>query len=128
MIRVIFLVAVFSLIGGHALAGGPTVEFVAPGAGQRGTEFTLRLVGARLGKPLEVLLYQPGVVCSKLAGVNDNETTLTLKAAGDCPLGEHAFRLRTAGGLSELKTFRVTPFPLIDVTTIFWQRMSAEGA
>ena len=114
MIRVIFLVAVFSLVGGHALAGGPTVEFVAPGAGQRGTEFTLRLVGARLGKPLEVLLYQPGVVCSKLAGVNDNETTLTLKAAGDCPLGEHAFRLRTAGGLSELKTFRVTPFPLIE--------------
>lgn len=86
---------------------------MSPGVGQRGTEFTLTLVGARLDKPQEVLLYNTGVTVTKLAAASENEATVTLKAAADAPLGEHPFRVRTAGGVSELRVFRVTPFPVV---------------
>ena len=49
-------------------AAPPTVESVLPAAGQRGTEFTLTLTGARLTNPEELLLYSPGVTCTKLDG------------------------------------------------------------
>lgn len=103
-----------ALVGGSSLvAGPPSVEYVTPGVGQRGTEFSLKLVGARLGNPEELLLYNNGISVVKLSEANGNEATITLKAAADCPLGEHPFRLRTASGVSELRVIRITPFPVI---------------
>jgi hypothetical protein len=100
-------------LGGSAWAAPPTVEVVAPAVGQRGTEFTLTLTGARLADPRELMLYAPGVVCTKLTAANENEVTATLKAAPDCRPGEYPFRLRTPGGASELRTFRVTATPVV---------------
>jgi hypothetical protein len=96
-----------------AAAAPPTVESVAPAVGQRGTEFTLTLTGARLTGAEELLLYEPGVVCTRLAAASPSEVTATLRAASDCRLGTYSFRLRTRGGASEVRTFRVTPFPVV---------------
>lgn len=96
-----------------AAAAPPSVESVAPAVGQRGTEFTLTLTGARLTAPEELLFYGPGVVCTRLAAASPTEVTATLRAAPDCRLGTHAFRLRTRGGASEARVFRVTPFPVV---------------
>ena len=85
----------------------------ARGVGQRGTEFTLTLTGARLDDPQELMLYAPGVACTKLAAKSENEVTATLKAAADCRLGEYAVPAPHAGGASELRTFRITPFPVV---------------
>lgn len=114
-VRSSFSLCVLCLLCGEMSlwAAPPSVESVTPGVGQRGTEFTLTLVGARLDKPQEVLLYNTGVSVTKLTAANENEATLTLKAAADAPLGEHPFRIRTAGGVSELRVFRVTPFPVV---------------
>ncbi|HEX4589218.1 MAG TPA: PPC domain-containing protein, partial [Gemmataceae bacterium] len=38
----------------------------------------------------------------------------TVTIAGDCKLGEHAFRVRTATGVSDLKTFWVGALPVVD--------------
>jgi hypothetical protein len=76
-------------------------------------EFTLTLTGARLTAPEELLLYEPGVVGTRLAAASPNEVTATLRAAPDCRLGTHAFRLRTRGGASEARVFRVTLFPVV---------------
>lgn len=109
------LVSLFTLCAlcGELIAAPPSVESVSPGVGQRGTEFTLQLVGARLDKPDELLLYNSGVSVIKLTAANENEVTVTLKAAADCPLGEQPFRVRTPGGVSELRVFRITPFPVV---------------
>ena len=113
MIRILCAFASIAIFAGISAAAPPTIEGVAPGVGQRGTEFTLVLTGARLANPQELLLYNPGVICTKLAAKNENECTATLKAAPDCRLGEYPFRLRTPGGASELRTFRISPFPIV---------------
>ena len=92
-----------------ALAAGPSLESVIPAIGQRGTEFTLKVVGAGLSDAQEILLYSAGVQCLELKAVNDNELSVRLKASTDCPLGTHPFRVRTPQGVSELKIFRITP-------------------
>ncbi|HZV06851.1 MAG TPA: PPC domain-containing protein [Gemmataceae bacterium] len=96
-----------------ARAASPTIESVFPAAGQRGAEFTLILTGARLTGPEELLFYEPGVVCTRLAATSPSEAKATLRAAPDCRLGTYAFRLRTRGGVSEVRTFRITPFPVV---------------
>jgi hypothetical protein len=95
-----------------AIAGAPSIESVAPGVSQRGAEFQLRLVGAGLEEAADLMLYFPGVVCTGIQA-SENEATATLRAAADCPLGSHPFRLRTKQGISELRVFRVTQFPVV---------------
>jgi hypothetical protein len=92
---------------------GPSLESVDPGVGQRGTEFTLKIVGAGLSDAEEVLFYRPGVTCTEIKPASDNELHLKLAAAADCPLGSHGFRVRTRRGVSELRIFRVTPLPVV---------------
>ncbi len=94
-------------------AAVPTVEMVAPAVGQRGTEFTLTLTGARLTGTEELLLYEPGIVCTGVSVVSPSEVKATLRAAPDCRLGTYSFRLRSRGGVSEVRTFRITPFPVV---------------
>jgi hypothetical protein len=108
-----FLMVGFGAAVLPAEAGTPSVENVAPAVGQRGTEFKLRLVGAGLADAADLLLYSPGVAFLKMEAPSDNEVTACLRAAADCPLGTHPFRLRTKRGLSELRVFRVTPLPVI---------------
>lgn len=99
-----------------AAAAPPTVESVLPGVGQRGTAFTVVLAGARLTNPQELMIYGRGLTCTKLEADGENAVRATLSAAADCPLGEHAFRLRTSGGASELRTVSVTPLKVIPET------------
>jgi hypothetical protein len=75
--------------------------------------FTLTLRGARLGGAHEIMIYSPGITCTQLEAKSDNEVIATLKAAPDCKIGLHAFRLRTPSGVSEIRTFAITRFPVI---------------
>src|SRR5262249_11830370 len=61
----------------------------------------------------EVLCYSPGLQFAKL-DAKDNQVKVAVKIAADCRLGEHAFRLRTATGVSELKTFWVGVLPVVE--------------
>jgi hypothetical protein len=110
--RILVLVCAWS-IASAAWAVSPSIESVSPGVGQRGADFQLKLVGAGLAEPTEVMLYSPGVKCEALQAPSDNELLVQLRATADCPLGTHAFRIRTPKGISELRTFRVTPFPVV---------------
>ncbi|HUQ69867.1 MAG TPA: pre-peptidase C-terminal domain-containing protein [Planctomycetaceae bacterium] len=112
MLRGMMMVAV-GLIAETALAAIPSVESVSPGIGQRGAEFELKLVGAGFNDAEEVLFYRRGVTCLEVRPESENELKLRLRAVDDCPLGSHPFRIRTRRGLSELKTFRVTPLSIV---------------
>jgi len=84
-----------------------------PAVGQRGAEFSLRLVGAGLADAADIMLYSPTVTSVGMTASSDNEVSFQLRAAADCPLGSQAFRVRTKQGISELHTFRVTALPVV---------------
>ena len=105
--------AVCVWLSSAASAAGPSIESVAPGIGQRGTEFELKLVGAGFGNAEEVLLYRSDVAVAGMKAASENELVLRLAASPDCALGRHAFRLRTQTGISELRTFNITPLPIV---------------
>lgn len=96
-----------------AIAAGPSIESISPGIGQRGTQFQLKIVGAKLASTPELVFYQPGLKCNGIKVVDDNELAVELKSETMCQLGSHPFRIRTNQGFSELMLIRVTPFPIV---------------
>ena len=95
-------------------AASPVLSTITPRGGQRGTETTISLNGARLSDAKEIFVYYPGISVAKLQVVNDNQVKATIKIAADCRLGEHAMRIRTATGISELQTFYVGAFGCVE--------------
>jgi hypothetical protein len=110
------LILVFSplCLCGESLGASPSVGGISPRGGQRGTEVTLVFNGGRLSDAQEVIAYSPGFTPGKLQVVNDAQVKVPVKITADCRLGEHAFRLRTASGLSELRTFWVGALPVVE--------------
>src|SRR5436309_528309 len=102
------------LCGSLSFAASPGLGGIAPRGGQRGTEMAISFNGGRLSDAKEILFYEPGFTVTKLEIVNDSTVKATVKITADCRLGEHAMRVRTATGLSELRTFYVGALPNID--------------
>jgi hypothetical protein len=88
-------------------AATPSLGAIRPIGGQRGTELEITLSGARLGDALEIVYYQAGITTIALKKVDDNNIKAKIKIAPDCGLGLHDLRVRTATGISELRTFSV---------------------
>jgi hypothetical protein len=94
-----------------SFAATPNLGAIRPAGGQRGTEIELSLSGARIGDAQEILYYQPGISTVSLTKVDDKNVKAKIKIAPDCRLGLHDLRLRTATGISELRTFSVGAMP-----------------
>lgn len=113
-IRILFSLCAVCLCGELAFSASPTVGVILPRGGQRGTEVIATFNGSNLADAQEVMLYYPGMTVSKFEVVNNNQVRATLKIAADCRLGEHGFRIRTATGISDFRTFWVGALPVID--------------
>src|SRR6187200_2446253 len=105
LFRALFSLCALCVLCGETFAASPSLGGIQPRGAQRGTEAVLTFSGARLADAQEVLAYYPGVSVKKLEVVNDAALKVTVAIAADCRLGEHAFRIRTATGVSELRTF-----------------------
>ena len=95
------------VIGGSLQAAGPSLTAVRPLGGQRGTEVDVVLSGARLADAREIFFYQPGITTVSIVKLDDNSVKARFKIAPDCAVGLHDLRVRTATGVSELRTFSV---------------------
>lgn len=91
-------------------AASPSLGSITPYGAQRGTEVEVTFNGARLADAQEILFYSPGITVANLEAA-DNAVKTKLSIAGDCRLGQHAMRVRTASGTSELRTFYVGALP-----------------
>jgi hypothetical protein len=109
--RSIFLAMLLILAATTSQAASPALSNIRPVGGQRGTELELTLSGARLGDAQEILYYQPGISTVSLSKVDDNNVKAKIKIAPDCKLGLHDLRVRTATGVSELRTFSIGALP-----------------
>ncbi|HUR58284.1 MAG TPA: PPC domain-containing protein [Opitutaceae bacterium] len=94
-----------------ARAVAPNFTTVTPAGGQRGTELEITLRGERLADAQEIFLYGAGITVKKIVEATERQVKVALEIAPDCRLGEHALRVRTAGGISPLRIFYVGPFP-----------------
>jgi hypothetical protein len=99
---------------GESSAASPHVAAVQPRGAKQGTDLTLTFTGTNLGDAREVIAYGPGVAVEKPVVVSPTQVTAKATVAADCRLGEHAFRLRTATGVSDLRTFWVGALPTAD--------------
>src|ERR1017187_5378375 len=100
-------------VAASACAVAPHLASITPSGGQRGKELELRLHGDRLQDAVEVVACGPGLEVRRLNFVTNKLVKATVKLSPDCSLDEHHLRLRTASGLSELRTFFVGPFPVL---------------
>ena len=117
-----------SCLGGRGFAAQQRdIELLRPRSGQRGTTVEVILEGRDIRNPKEVLFYRPGIkaidfedmprrkrnVSLHHGGIVRDRVKCRFVIAADCPLGEHALRLRTAETLSTVATFWVGPFPIV---------------
>ncbi len=110
-----FVVAlVLACLAGTLRAASPDLKVVLPRGGQRGTEVDLTLDGDRLADAQEILLYSPGIAVTKLDATNPKQLKARIQIARDAGIGEHQLRVRTASGISDLRTFYVGPFPIVE--------------
>lgn len=107
------LFATASLVA-SAQAGSPRLSFTYPSAGQRGTEIEVTCSGGALADAKGLLFDSPGLECVGLTGVEAGKLKAKIKIAPDVKLGEHSYRVVTTSGISDLRLFYVTPFPLVE--------------
>ena len=125
------LPALLLLITTELLAGPVQrhIERVMPRGGQRGTTVEVKIQGVELNDVREAIFYRGGIEGVEISAAKEiphrslhhgarieQEVTCKFRIAADCPVGVHAFRLRTARELTTVGTFRVTPFPVVTET------------
>ena len=93
------------------LAAAPELGGFSPYGGQRGTEVEVTLGGARLADAQELFFYEPGIAVAHLEVAGPTAIKVKLAIAADCRLGQHAVRVRSATGISNLRTFSVGNLP-----------------
>ena len=109
MRRLFALIVMFSVT--PSFAASPVLSNILPRGAQRGTEAEILFNGQRLEDAQELMIYEPGIEVSEFAVVNGTQVKAKLKIAADCTLGTKHIRVRTASGLSDLRTFRVGALP-----------------
>src|SRR5437763_572941 len=92
-------------------AASPRFNSITPAGAQRGTDPSITLNGARLEASPEIVFTGSGIKLLKIDSTETNAIKATIQVAKDCQLGEHQLRVRTAGGVSELRTFWVGASP-----------------
>ena len=105
---------VLAALGVSVEAASPRFNSTTPPGAQRGTETTFTLNGARLDAAPEIVFIGPGIKLVKIDSAKTNAIKATILIDKDCPLGEHQLRVRTAGGVSELRTFWVGAYPNVN--------------
>lgn len=105
-------VAIGALATNIALASEPILNDIQPTGAQRGTEVQFTFAGQRLADAQALLLYESGVVVKAITPAGNDAVKVDCVIAADCPLGEHRVRVRTATGISELRTFWIGALPV----------------
>ncbi len=104
---------IFSLIVSVGRSAPPSIESVWPPVGQRGTEFDVKIVGSGFEDSRELTFYSAELQCKNIRVDSEYELTATVVASENCRIGNEPFRVLGRDGYSDLRTLRVTPFPVI---------------
>ncbi|MCL4691504.1 MAG: peptidase [Candidatus Hydrogenedentes bacterium] len=101
-IAIMFLTA-----GAVASAAVPSLGDIVPRGASRGGQAEVEFQGSNLKDAIDLMFHDPGISLAELTQVDDGKVKCKLDIAADCRLGTHAIRIRTRGGVSNLKLFSV---------------------
>lgn len=101
------------LLACQAYAGTPRVTHAYPSGGQRGTEVDVVFGGSNLADARDVLFDEPGFQVTTVKNEPARFTT-KVKIAPEARVGEHLYRVVTGSGISDLRLFYVSPFPMVE--------------
>jgi hypothetical protein len=87
------IVALLLLGAAVCHAASPHLATIDPPGLQRGADTDVTISGERLGDSRGMLFYNPGIAVISLKALDDKRVAATLRAAPDCPLGEHDVRV-----------------------------------
>ena len=107
----IFAAMAFS--GASALAGSPRVTSAYPSVGQQGTEVEVVFAGSGLGDARAILFDSAGFDVTTVKA-EAARFTAKIRIPKDATLGEHRLRVVTGSGVSDLRAFFVSPFPILE--------------
>ncbi len=96
-----------TIVAPPVLAVSPVIRGMKPVGGRRGTEVVVTLTGQRLADTKDILFYQPGIRATKIEAGKDEQVKATFKIDALASPGLYDFRLRTATGITPLRTFSV---------------------
>lgn len=95
-----------------AQAGSPRATVIFPSGGQRGAEIEVEVRGNNLADAKTMLFDAPGFEITPVKA-EGGKFTAKVKVPADAHLGEHTFRVITASGVSDVRLFYVSPFPMV---------------
>ena len=106
---------IFGLVGLslELVAVDPRLGSVSPPGVQVGTEVEMSFNGSRLEDAEEILFYKKGFEVVAIEEKKAASVKAKVRITAECPLGEHPVRVRTKGGVTEIKTFYVGPFKVV---------------
>jgi hypothetical protein len=107
MIRILLAALALGIVAPSAMAVSPVIRTLKPAGGRRGTEVVVTITGQRLADTKGFLFYQSGIKVKKIEGAREDQVKATFTIRPDAPPGLYDFRLRTATGITPLKTFSV---------------------
>lgn len=102
-----FVTALFATV----CAAQPQLGNILPRGAQRGVPAEVTLTGKGLADAVDIVFHDPGMALSAIEPTGDAEVKVTLDIASDCRLGQHALRVRTRTGVSNLMLFSVGNLP-----------------
>lgn len=106
------ITSILLLTATAAFGGNPRLNHISPAACQRGGEVEITLRGSNITDAREILWSEPGLTVTDIKA-EGNTVKAKVKAASDARIGEYNARLITKGGISDVRLFYVTPFPMV---------------
>jgi hypothetical protein len=100
------------ILASTTFGGTPRLSVASPAGGQRGGEIEVTFSGTALEDARSLMFDQPGFETTILDAQKGNFRA-KVKIGPDVRLGEHSFRVITASGISDVRLFYVTPFPMV---------------
>lgn len=102
-----------TLITAPLFAASPSLGIILPRGIQRGVETEVTFNGGRLDDAEEIFFYSPGFEVLSLEATA-SQVKVKVKVNENARLGEHVAQVRTRSGISEYKTFFVSPYANVD--------------
>jgi hypothetical protein len=105
------------ILSASAFAGTPRVSHIYPGGAQRGGEMDITLTGTNLADARSFVFDEPGFE-AKVLTAEGGKVTAKVKVAPNVRLGEHTLHVITSSGVSDLRVFYITPFPMVEEVAV----------